>query len=217
MLKLRLLLISIIAIVGFFIAPVAVKGQTVILSLEPSSSSYTVGDSFNIVIKLDTGSSNTDGVDIHYLNYNPLLLEAQTVLPGALYANTNTNNIDAVNGRIDFSQTSAGGATFNGQGTLATITFKALSQGTANLTFSFTLGSTIDTNVAFLGQDVLSNVVNSSYTLVVPDITPPTGCVVKINNDAAAASSTSVFLTVSGCTDASGMDQMKFSNNGIDG
>ncbi len=144
------------------------------LSLSPSSGSYTVGDTFEAQIILDTEGAETDGVDIHYLNYDPSLLEVQDanveqtgiqISPGTLYSNTPLNSVDVTNGRIDFSQTTAGGNTYNGNGVLATITFKVLSQGTANIIFDFTLEETTDTNVASSGQDVLTSVANGSYTL----------------------------------------------------
>ncbi|TSC95867.1 MAG: FG-GAP repeat-containing protein [Parcubacteria group bacterium Athens1014_10] len=157
--------------------------QTAALSLEPASGSYSLGSNFTLNIRLNTNGNNTDGTDIKYLNYNPALLEVQDsnltspgaqIQPGSLYTNTNLNSVDVSNGRINFSQTSSGGVVYNGSGILASITFKPLTTGAANLTFNFTLGSTIDTNVACLGQDVLNSVVNGSYTLTqAADTTAP--------------------------------------------
>lgn len=144
------------------------------LSLSPSSGSYTVGNTFTVSIILDTEAQETSGVDIHYLNYNPSLLRVRDangsqpgvqISPGSLYPNTPVNLVDTINGRIDFSQTTAGGTTYKGKGTLATITFEVLSSGVASVTFNFTPGSTIDTNVAADGTDVLSSVTNGTYTL----------------------------------------------------
>jgi len=166
-----LIIFSFCSILGL-IKPNLIKAAT--LSLSPSSGSYTVGDTFEVQIVLDTQGTETDGVDIHYLNYDPSLLEVQDanteqtgiqISPGTLYSNTPVNSVDTVNGRIDFSQTTAGGSTYNGSGVLATITFKVLSGGTANVTFDFTLGETTDTNVASSGEDVLTSVTNGSYTL----------------------------------------------------
>jgi len=149
------------------------KGEiSATLSIDPSSGSYNVGDTFSVAVKLNTGGNETDGVDIHYLHYNPSLLEVQEITPGTLYANTNTNNVDSQNGTIDFSQTSQGGSTFNGEGTVMTITFKVLSAGTATLTFDFVLSSTTDTNVASQGEDVLQSVSGATFTLV--SVTPQT-------------------------------------------
>jgi len=165
-----LIIFSFFLILGL-IKPNLIKAAT--LSLSPSSGSYTVGDTFEVQIILDTQGAETDGVDIHYLNYDPSLLEVQDadtgqagiqISPGTLYSNTPLNSVDSVNGLIDFSQTTAGGSTYNGSGVLATITFKVLSQGTANVTFDFTSGETTDTNVASSGQDVLTSVADGNYT-----------------------------------------------------
>jgi len=215
-----LIIFSFCSILGL-IKPNLIKAAT--LSLSPSSGSYTVGDTFEVQIVLDTQGTETDGVDIHYLNYDPSLLEVQDanteqtgiqISPGTLYSNTPINSVDTVNGRIDFSQTTAGGSTYNGSGVLATVTFKVLSGGTANVTFDFTLGETTDTNVASSGEDVLTSVTNGSYTLSsgngnggnggnggsgggggggVPstDTTPPG----KVKNLSAIASSTKIILS----------------------
>jgi len=177
--KRKIFIASIVfAILSILILPQTIKAAT--LSLFPSSGSFEVGQTFNVSIILDTQATNTDGVDIYYLNYDPSLLEVQDadsgqagvqINPGSLFSNTVSNSVDTTNGKIDFSQTSSGGNYFNGTGTVANITFKVLSQGTANITFDFTLGTTTDTNVDAYGVDILSDVVNGSYVLSLPDCT----------------------------------------------
>ena len=147
------------------------------LSLSPALGTYNLNNTITVSILLDTQQVATDGVDIHYLNYPASLLEVQDenssvsgvqIAPGTLYSITPKNIVDTANGRIDFSQVASGGSTFTGLGTLATIRFKVLAGGTANVNFNFTSGSTVDTNVASGGQDVLSSVTNGTYTLNVP-------------------------------------------------
>ncbi len=169
----------------FFINSGIIKAQTqnATLALDPSTGSYIIGNTYTLNIRLNTNGNDTAGADIHYLNYNPALIEIQDsvsgtagaqIQAGSLYTNTVVNSVDTVNGRINFSQTSFGGTTYNGTGILASVTFKALAGGTANLTFNFTAGNTTDTNVASLGQDVLNSVTNGRYTLTVAsDTTPP--------------------------------------------
>jgi hypothetical protein len=138
------------------------------LSLNPSVKSLKVGDIFQVDIELDTKGNDTDGVDIHYLHYNPSLLKALSVQEGNLYPITDVKAIDNANGTIDFSQTTAGGTTFNGTGTVATVSFKALSKGTATLNFDFTPGDTTDSNVSKAGgahEDILSAVSGATYTI----------------------------------------------------
>ncbi len=170
-------------IIVFFFSFVVFSRYTLAanLSITSAASNYQIGDIFNVIISLDTNGSTTDGVDIHYLHYNPTILEVQDsdtgtsgvqILPGTLLANTLTNSVDSTNGLIDFSQISSGGADFNGSGTLATISFKALAAGTTTLSFDFALASTTDCNVASQGSDILNSVNN--LTIVVSTPAPKT-------------------------------------------
>ncbi|MBI5913296.1 hypothetical protein HY839_02545 [Candidatus Azambacteria bacterium] len=158
------------------------------LALSPASGSYATGNIFSVNIALDTQSNPVQGVDVVYLNYNPALLEVQDddaavagaqIAPGTLMATTALNSVDTAAGKIAFSQVTASGASYTGSGTLATVRFKALTSGTAAVTFDFTQGSTIDTNVASNGADILASVTNGSYAVAggaVPpqqDTTPP--------------------------------------------
>jgi len=143
------------------------------LSVSPASGNYQVGNTFNVSIILDTQAVNSHGVDIHYLNYNPALLEIQDaatttgiqISAGSLFFNTQVNSVNASLGQIDFSQLTTDSEVYNGSGTLATITFRVLAAGTASLTFNYSQIATTDCNVASNGQDILSSVTNGNYTL----------------------------------------------------
>lgn len=128
----------------------------------------SVGETFTGTICLNTEGQAVDGVDVHYLNYDKTKLEVvgTTITAGSLFASTPANSVDATNGKINFSQGASGGTTYNGNGTLATITFKALAVGNTNLTFDFTSGSTTDSNVASGGSDLLTSVGNGVINVV---------------------------------------------------
>ena len=162
-----------------FFAPFLASAAT--LSLAPASGGYNVGDIISVNIMLDTQGDLARGADIRYLNYNPLLLEAQDentsvagiqITPGTLMPSTMANSVDTAAGRVLFSQAFSGNDTFIGMGVLATVRFKVLASGTANLNFDFELGNTADTNVAGDGADLLTSIGNASYVLIVPP--PPT-------------------------------------------
>lgn len=141
------------------------------LGIEPSSVTInTVGETRSFDIILDTTGVEVDGVDIHYLLYDPAFLipQALAMTPGALFANTILNVIDPEAGRIDFAQAASGGTRFKGKGTLSSIIFKTLKEGATKLSFSFTLGSTLDTNVASFGSDVLTSVTDGNITIQQP-------------------------------------------------
>ncbi|MDR3643037.1 MAG: cohesin domain-containing protein, partial [Candidatus Doudnabacteria bacterium] len=152
----------------------AATASAATLTLTPSSQNLNVGDSVTVQIMLDTGGQAIDGVDIQALNYNPYFLQIQDadnstagtqIQAGSLMPNTLANSVDTTNGKIVFSQVTAGGTTYKGSGLLASITFKALVAGTAKLTLDFTPGSTVDCNVASQGSDILSSVTNAQYTI----------------------------------------------------
>lgn len=150
------------------------SAQGATLSVSPSSASVNVGDNITVQIMLDTQGQGVEGADLNALNYNPSLLSAQDsdsaisgvqVSPGTLMPNTVFNSIDVAVGKVLFSQVTAGGQSYTGQGVLAAITFQALQSGTANLSFDFSPGSTVDTNIARNGSDVLTSVSGGVLTL----------------------------------------------------
>lgn len=144
------------------------------LTLSPSSGSYTAGQIFTVDVNLDTAGQAIDGLDLYFLRYNSSILEVQDsnssisgiqIKAGALMAQTLTNTVDPANGKITFSQVTSSGTTYNGSGKLATISFKAIANGTSAVAFDFTLGKTSDTNVAGGGTDKLTSVSNASFSV----------------------------------------------------
>src|SRR3989344_4208223 len=164
---------------------VLAQSRSATLALDPVSAkeSYVAGTIFSLDVILDTRGSPIRGVDLRYLRYNPSLLEIQDddasmagaqVAAGTLMPNTVTNSVDTATGQITFSQVTNTGESFIGSGTLVTARFKALAEGTANVTFDFIPGNTADTNVASNGADILTAVTNGVYTLVPDSILPST-------------------------------------------
>ncbi len=152
----------------------ALSAQAATLSLSPSSGNYSVGQTFSVDILLDTKGTAIDGVDIVYLNYDRNYLEivddnvSQSgiqITPGALMPMTLANTVNATNGKITFSQITAGGNTFTSSGaqSLATIHFKVLKAANTQVYFDFVVNGTADTNVASIGKDVLTTVTNGNY------------------------------------------------------
>ena len=165
---------------SLYISASGVEAAT--LSVSPQNGQYNIGEIFNINIILDTQGANTYGVGIRYLNYDPSLLEVQDVnpspgiqiLPGSLYSRTQVNSVNSTQGKIEFVQLTSDGEVYNGQGVLATVTFKVISPGEASVYFDFSPSSTVDSNVADgEGNDILTNVINGQYHLVSSDVTPP--------------------------------------------
>jgi len=161
----RIFAVSFLSLIAIsFLAFVSVASAAT-LSLSPFRSSVTVNEIFSVDILLDTVDAETDGIDIKYLNFDPTLLEVQQVVPGTLYPSTQSNSYDNEVGTINFAQVTSGGSTYNGSGTLATVTFKALSTGKAEVSFDFEEGNTRDTNVASAGIDVLTDADGGTYRI----------------------------------------------------
>lgn len=128
--------------------------------------SVIVGQSFDVDIMLEV-PIETDAADVIF-NYDPALLEVVTFGTGAattgtLYPNYPVNSVDSTLGRIVLAgATDPGAKAFTGQGTFATVTFKAKAKGQTTLTFEYTKGSTTDSNVvdSKQGRDILDKVTN---------------------------------------------------------
>src|SRR3989344_3050449 len=172
-----------ISVSGLPSAQVAQVTPSAALSLSPSSTSVNVNNTFTVNILLNTGGQSDYGVDVNKLRFNPAVFQVVDadagtsgvqISPGSLMALTIINNIDNTAGTIQFSQLATPGSTYSGSGTVATVTFRAISAGSSNATFDFSLGSGTDSNVAGLGGDLLASVGSGSYTGVALDTTPPT-------------------------------------------
>lgn len=151
--------------------------------LTPPAGNYYPGQEFSINVLLGTDNFDTNAADL-ILFYDPLFLQVVDyspaagvqVKPGSLYESYPLNTVDPVSGKINviaFSVIS----TYNsgsGTGVLATVTFEPLQVGNTNITFDFTPGETIDSNVAQAGTgvDILSSVSGASINII-PDAQPP--------------------------------------------
>src|SRR3989344_4641111 len=163
----------------------AQKASAATLILSPTSGTYTINQPFTVTINLNTTGQTADGVDVFSLRFNPLVAQVQDAVTsvagvqisaGTLLGQTLTNTVNNSTGTIQFSQVTTGGTTYNGSGVLATINFIGIANGSSNLNFDFTLGSTSDTNVAGGGTDRLTSVTNANFTVTGgtnPPILPP--------------------------------------------
>lgn len=137
-----------------------------VLSVSPATVEKTVGDIFNINIQIDTGDNQVVGADL-YLSFNSLVLEALTITPGGFFDSPQelTKNIDNQTGKIVYSLGSF--TPKQGLGILASISFKAKSEGTSSLAFDS------GTSVAGIGEtEALQNTIPGSITVVVAEATP---------------------------------------------
>ncbi len=158
----------------FWLMLFAVKATAATLVLSPAAATIAVGQTQAVNILLDTQGAATDGVDVYSLHFNPSIVQVVDdnssvsgvqITPGSLLTNTIVNNANNPSGTIQFSQASSGGTSYTGAGTLATIHFKAIANGSSNISLDFTPGKTSDSNVASIGVDKLSSVGNAMITV----------------------------------------------------
>ena len=171
----------------YLLAAVAVlfplSSHAATLSLSPAAGNYNTGDVFTVALVLDTEGQGIDGVDVH-LGYdlgrmqiqddNPTK-EGTQIMPGTLMPGTPDNRVDTAAGKVIFSQITQGGSKFSTTGAmpLATLRVRAIAPGRASLAYIFTPGVTTDSNVANVGQDVLSSVTNASFVFSGSPLTTP--------------------------------------------
>lgn len=152
------------------------------LVLSSDKTSYKVGDQALVQVLLSSDVP-TDGADV-FIEFDPTLLELEKADPervaegdnlaSAYLANTATvfgefpfARIDDRNGKkvFAFSAISNPESTVSQKGSIALLRFKALKAGVATVAILAEKGATNDTNVAYQGKDVLSNVTNITLSI----------------------------------------------------
>ena len=136
------------------------------LSFSPASGDVTLNNEFNVNVMLNTGGGDSDGTDA-IIRYDGNKLQVISATLGSLYAQKVIEGSAATGtaGKITLSAVTVSGQIYNGSGTFATIRFKPIATGTANVYFDFTSGSKNDSNVAYQGNDILGSVSNATYNI----------------------------------------------------
>jgi hypothetical protein len=131
------------------------------ISLIYLSSTAKVGDRIFIGVLADSGGVLIDGMDI--------MLTTTTKLKPVAYIRSQlmpvANYFQILPDGINFSQLCDGGTPLAVKGLIAVIECHAIATGYASMKFKFTLGSTINTNMAAGGKDILEKVVNKRIAI----------------------------------------------------
>ena len=119
-------------ILFIFSASVFGQIQAAFLDFDKATATVNIGGNIDIGVRIDSGSNQISSTDAYVL-YDPVLLEAVAITPGAFFP-TVVNNITSgrlyIAGLVDDAASSK-----TGTGIVATITFKGLSIGQANLAY----------------------------------------------------------------------------------
>lgn len=154
----------------FLVKPVMAAGP--LLKFSPSTGNYTNGSTFPVIIAVDSGSEKSQAVDA-WVTFDSSKLEVESIetAPNPAFIFSLGKNIYNSSGKFDISLASTDMSTYNAtviSGNLVTVTFKALSTGTANVNFVCASGSTTDSNIFNTSSNDVINCasnISGSYTI----------------------------------------------------
>jgi hypothetical protein len=130
------------------------------LSLAPQNQMVKEGETFLVTVNINTGDYNVDTVDV-VLTFDPQILSVEEISQGLFFANYPIKKWEEgkviITATIEPEQSQIGG--IKGEGPFATITFKALTDGVAQVNF--------DNNslVAAQGENVLGKTEETKYEI----------------------------------------------------
>lgn len=128
-----------------FIFPVFGQIYAATLQFDPATVTTTSSQSFDLNINVNAGSDQITSVDAFIL-YNQSLFEVSSISDGTFFPTVAKDSTQA--GKVYVAAMVSDPATSKtGSGTIATVKFKAKADGTADITFDCTQGSTTDSNV----------------------------------------------------------------------
>lgn len=117
----------------FFILPIITSVKAASFSFDKSNYSVVLGETIQVQINIDAGSDEVNGADA-YINYDNSFLSVENISAGEFFPTVTNDTTNAgkiyIAGLVDDLTNPK-----TGSGTLATITFKGLKDGTANLSF----------------------------------------------------------------------------------
>jgi len=139
-------------LIGFFLLPSFLVVLAASFSFDKENYTVSVGETIQVQVNIDVGSDEVNGADA-YINYDNSFLAVESVSAGSFFPtvtnDTSTAGTIYIAGLVDDP-----GSPKTGSGTLATITFKGLKDGTANLSFDCTNSKIVknDTNATNILQ-----------------------------------------------------------------
>ena len=140
-------------VLGFFMfLPLFLSVQAAALKFDKTTVSTTNGGTFQVAVTVDPGSDALNSVDA-YVSFDSTLLKATVVSAGTLFP-TVSNDI-STSGKVYIAgMVNDPASSVSSAGTVATITFQALKDGTATLSF--------DCNTS----KIIKNDINASNVIV---------------------------------------------------
>jgi len=114
------------------------------LQFSPASGSYAADQAFDVTIVVNTDNEDTKSADA-VINFDNTVLDVENVTYGDFYSSVLHSE---QNGKLYISGLTETAEVKNGEGNLATVSFKGLTGGTTTLSFECQDGRTDDSNIA---------------------------------------------------------------------
>lgn len=147
-------------IIFFVFAPITYSVFGATLKFDPETVATSSGKTFTVKVNITAGVDKIKSADA-WIIYDPKILEPQTVEDGTffnqVFSELSTSGKASVTGLQDDPTKPV-----TGTGTIATITFKALTNGTDSLTFDCTDGSTEGSMILKADDDAETNIIECS-------------------------------------------------------
>jgi hypothetical protein len=157
--------------------PTPAPTKQVNMTMSPTPITTQVGQTFTVSLLMSTGTDSVSAADVH-VAFDPTKLQAQAVTAGTMLPVVlATGSFDNTAGSASITLGSQPTTPVNGNGTLATITFKSLASGSTALTYLSTtqtasIGKTGNTLNSATGANVTINSSSTATPTSTPSPTP---------------------------------------------
>lgn len=158
------------------VAPFVFGVQAATLKFDKTTATAANGATFQISVIVDPGSDALNSTDV-YVIFDPTLLKATAVAAGSLFP-TVSNDV-STSGKVYIAGlVNDPASSISTSGTLATITFQGLKEGTGTLSFDCNTSKIIKndinaSNVMTCSQNGSSTVTVGSGSAAAPAVAPP--------------------------------------------
>ncbi len=156
----RLIIFIFVFLVGLFTQATLAQAAAS-FSLSPAEKTVNLGADLSLNVLIDTGSTETESADAILL-YDETKLSAISATLSSLYENKISQDTSQ-SGKVILRATSDSG--FVGSGIFATVVFRTIATGAANVSFQVIAGSTADSNIMADDEDILTTASNGVYTI----------------------------------------------------
>lgn len=154
----------IVSIIFLAIAPfVALKVMAASLSFDPTTATTTNGGTFQVAVMIDPGTDSLNSTDA-YVTYDPLLLKPTNVAAGTLFP-TVTNDLSTSGKAYIAGLVNDTASPVTKAGTVATITFQGLKDGTGTLSYDCSSSKIVKNDLNATNVMVCSSNGTSAFTV----------------------------------------------------